>query len=273
MNSIHFFGYSVYTGDMVLESFGCRENKTIVNTINPHSYCEAKKDLAYRKALEQSTFLLPDGIGIVIALFMLTGRKFRRFAGYDLHYMLLNRLNAAGGKVFYLGASPDTLEKIQRKARQEFPNIVIETYSPPYEPEFSIHTNDQIINAINVFKPDILYVGMTAPKQEKWVFKHKDRIDAQLIASIGAVFDFYAGTVPRPEKFWLWMNLEWFIRLLREPQRLWRRSIISGPSFFKDIFLAKIGLYKYVPENDTNREGPALNPEHEECQTIKKPPL
>jgi N-acetylglucosaminyldiphosphoundecaprenol N-acetyl-beta-D-mannosaminyltransferase len=257
MSSIQFLGYSVYTGDMVLDSFGHRDNKTIVNTINPHSYCEAKKDLEYRQALEQSTFLLPDGIGIVMALFILTGRKFRRFAGYDLHLMLLRRLNCTGGKVFYLGASPQTLKEIQRKAQQEFPNIAIKTYSPPYEQEFSIHTNNQIIDAINTFKPDILYVGMTAPKQEKWVCKHKDRIDAQLIASIGAVFDFYAGTIPRPEKFWLWMNLEWFIRLLREPKRLWRRSIISGPSFFKDIFLARIGFFKYAPEDDTNKEGSA----------------
>ena len=134
-------------------------------------------------------------------------------------------------------------------------------------------TTTSIMAEINAFKPDILYVGITAPKQEKWVFKHKDRIDAHLIASIGAVFDFYAGTVPRPEKFWLWMNLEWFIRLLREPRRLWRRSFISGPSFFKDIFLAKIGLYKYVPEKDSNKEGSATNTEQEERITSKNPLL
>ena len=273
MSNIHFLGYCVYTGDIVLDSLAHKDNKTIVNTINPHCYCEAKKDHAYRKALQNSTFLLPDGIGIVVALFMLTGRRFTRFAGYDLHHLLLSKLNVNGGRVFYMGASPSTLMEIQRKAKLEFPKIVVGTYSPPYEQVFSKHTNDQIIHAINAFQPDVLFVGMTAPKQEKWVYKHKDSIVAPVIASIGAVFDFYAGTVPRPEKFWLWMNLEWFIRLLREPKRLWRRNLISAPSFIKDVFLSRIGLNKYLMKKQAENEDPDLNPEYINYKTEKKPPV
>jgi N-acetylglucosaminyldiphosphoundecaprenol N-acetyl-beta-D-mannosaminyltransferase len=95
-----------------------------------------------------------------------------------------------------------------------------------------------MIAAINAFKPDILFVGMTAPKQEKWVYAHKAQIDARIICSIGAVFDFYAGTVKRPSAFWINLGLEWLPRLLKEPRRLARRNFISTPAFLWDVVRA-----------------------------------
>ncbi len=88
-----------------------------------------------------------------------------------------------------------------------------------------------MVNAVNDFQPDVLFVGMTAPKQEKWVYKHKDRLDAKIICAIGAVFDFYAGTVDRPQQFWINLGLEWFIRLYKEPKRMWKRYLYYGPVF------------------------------------------
>ena len=84
---------------------------------------------------------------------------------------------------------------------------------------------------------DVLFVGMTAPKQEKWAFTNRDRIPAGLICSIGAVFDFYAGTVKRSSPFWISIGLEWLPRLLREPKRLYKRVFVSGPAFLWDLFL------------------------------------
>ena len=88
-----------------------------------------------------------------------------------------------------------------------------------------------MISAVNSFAPDALFVGMTAPKQEKWVHEHRDRLNAPLICPVGAVFDFYAGTVRRSGEFWIRMGLEWLPRLIREPKRLWRRNFISTPLF------------------------------------------
>lgn len=93
-----------------------------------------------------------------------------------------------------------------------------------------------MIAAINAFAPDILFVGMTAPKQEKWVYAHKSQIDARVICSIGAVFDFYAGTVQRSHPIWIKMGLEWLPRLMREPRRLARRNFVSTPQFLWDVF-------------------------------------
>lgn len=216
------------------------KEKIIINTINPHCYCEAKKDSLYSKSLINSDILLPDGIGIVWAIKTLRHQKIKRFSGSDLHLSLLLELNKTCGKVFYMGSSNSTLQKIQEKIKIEFPNIVVGLYSPPFKPVFSNEEDDQIIHSINEFEPDVLFVGMTAPKQEKWVFQHKDHINAKVIASVGAVFDFYAGTVKRPGTFWINLGLEWLPRMLREPKRLWYRNLISTPKFIWDVFVTKI---------------------------------
>jgi N-acetylglucosaminyldiphosphoundecaprenol N-acetyl-beta-D-mannosaminyltransferase len=94
-----------------------------------------------------------------------------------------------------------------------------------------------MLRAINNAAPDVLWVGLTAPKQEKWVYTNKENIDANTIVSIGAVFDFYAGTVKRPNKIWISLGLEWFPRFLREPKRLAKRNLVSTPKFLLEIIL------------------------------------
>ena len=243
MKTISCLGYSVHPEKNIPESF--RAKKMVINTINPHCYCEAKKDNLYSQALHDSDLLLPDGIGYVLAIRVLNGIKTNRFPGFDLHTLLLQKINNRGGKVFYMGSSTLTLEKIEEKIKLEYPNVQVASYSPPFKKNFSTEENNQIINAINEFSPDVLFVGMTAPKQEKWVHRHKDSINAGIIASVGAVFDFYANTVKRPGKFWQSNGLEWLPRLLRQPIRLWRRNFISAPVFIWDVFLTKIGLLKH----------------------------
>ena len=87
----------------------------------------------------------------------------------------------------------------------------------------------------------MLFIAMTAPKQEKWLNKHRDHIDVNIICSIGAVFDFYAGTVERSSQFWIDNHLEWLPRLFMEPERLWKRNFISTPLFLWDILIYKFG--------------------------------
>lgn len=242
MKTIDCLGYSIYTGEITTDILSY--DKLIINTINPHSYCVAKKDNYYSQALHTSDILLPDGVGIIWAIKILKGQKSKRFTGSDVHIEILKLINKTGGKVFYLGSSNETLQKIQERIKIEYPNITVETYSPPYKSNFTEAENDQILTAINKFKPDVLFVGMTAPKQEKWLYQHKDQISAKIASSIGAVFDFYAGTIKRPGKFWIFLGLEWLPRLLREPKRLWRRNLISAPQFIYDVFIMKINKKK-----------------------------
>lgn len=233
--------YSIYSGDL---SECITNDKMLINTINQYSFCIAENDAEFKCALEQSDILLPDGIAIVAAVKLLNGQKIKKIAGADIHQYLLDDLNKKGGSCFYLGSSDYTLLKITTRLSKDFPNIKVGSFSPPYKSEFSDTDNKQMLQAVNAFKPDVVFVGMTAPKQEKWAFQHKAQLDTKIVCSIGAVFDFYAGTVNRPHSMWINLGLEWFIRLCNEPKRMWKRYLYYGPLFVKSIILQKIKSFK-----------------------------
>ena len=210
-------------------------NKFIINTINPHSYVVAKNDRLFQDALKSSDILVPDGSGIVLAANFINRKKIQKIAGADVHKFLLEKANNETLKVFYMGSSQKTLDKIKEKLKKEYPNIKAGFYSPPFKPEFDEKDNQNIMKAINSFDPDVLFIGMTAPKQEKWLYSNKEKINFKVASCIGAVFDFYAGNVKRPPEYIINMHLEWLFRFLQEPKRLWRRNFISTPLFLWDM--------------------------------------
>ncbi|WP_417613379.1 WecB/TagA/CpsF family glycosyltransferase [Owenweeksia hongkongensis] len=211
----------------------------IINTINPHSYCTAKKDTVFMEALKNSDILLPDGIGIVWAERVLNGNSIKKIAGFDIFMFLMRNLNEKSGSCFFLGASEETLKKIEEKVKVDFPNIKVHSYSPPYKPEFSKADSELMCDNVNAVKPNVLFVGMTAPKQEKWVHLNKKQLFADNICSIGAVFDFYAGNVKRSSPFWIALGLEWLPRFLNEPRRLAKRNLVSTPLFILEVIKHK----------------------------------
>ncbi len=198
---------------------------------NPHSLAEAVHDHEFRDALNQSEQVVADGIGVV-----LTGRLVGvpvepRITGADYFHSVMSALNAAGGKrVFFMGSTQRVLDRIRNRAARDFPNIEVGCHSPPFG-EWSADQKQAVIDAINDFKPDVLWVGMTAPKQEKWVHNNRARLNVAVVGSIGAVFDFYAETHPRAPRWMHDNGLEWLYRLLREPRRMWRRNFVSAPKF------------------------------------------
>ncbi len=214
--------------------------KTMINTINPHSYCVSKNDKEFEKALKKSDVLLPDGIGIVLAAKILQKKKITRITGYDIFLHSMNYLNETNGSCFFLGASETTLSLIQKRIGEDYPNVQVNSYSPPFKVFFSEADNKVMCKKVNEYKPDILFLGMTAPKQEKWAAENLDKLEVNTICSIGAVFDFYAGTVERPNKIWLDFGLEWLGRFLKEPKRLAHRNLISAPKFVVDVITKKL---------------------------------
>lgn len=131
-----------------------------------------------------------------------------------------------------MGSSERVLSLIKEKARTTYPNIAVKTYSPPYKAEFSNEDNRAIIETINAANPDLLWIGMTAPKQEKWTYEHWNELDIHChVGTIGAVFDFFAGTARRAPLWWQRHSLEWLYRLCQEPRRMWRRYIIGNTLF------------------------------------------
>ena len=219
------------------------DGKLLINTINAHSYNTALKDPLFAEALMKGDALIPDGASIVMACRWLKAKcqPTERIAGWDLFSYEMERLNRRGGTCFFMGSSEKVLALIREKAAKVYPNIRIGTYSPPYKPAFSEEENRAIVDAINQAQPDLLWIGMTAPKQEKWAYSHWKELDIHChCGTIGAVFDFFAGTMERAPLWWQKHSLEWLYRLIKEPKRMWRRYIIGNSLFLWNILKEKL---------------------------------
>ena len=228
------------------------QGKALINTINAHSYNTAQKDEDFAEALIKGDYLIPDGASIVKACRWLKAKSQpkERIAGWDLFSFEMGNLERKSEKlkvksekclkVMFLGSSEKVLSLIRERAANDYPNLEIVTYSPPYKPEFSDEDNQAMIRTINEANPDLLWIGMTAPKQEKWTYKHWNELNIHChCGTIGAVFDFYAGTVKRAPLWWQRHSLEWLYRLLMEPRRMWRRYIIGNTKFHYYIYKEK----------------------------------
>ena len=232
-------GYDVNTlsvdacADRIFQSL--KEGKrTWLACFNPHSYAVALKDKVFTRTLKDADWLVPDGTGVVLASRLLGGSIKERVTGSDVFTGLNKRINAAGSmRVFFLGATNETLSLITQRMMQDYPNIkVAGVYSPPFKDVYSNAEITEMVKAVNSAAPDVLWLGMSAPKQEKFIFENRARLNVKFVAAVGAVFDFYSGNVKRDKDSWFVNHgLEWLPRLLQEPRRLWQRMFVSAPVF------------------------------------------
>jgi N-acetylglucosaminyldiphosphoundecaprenol N-acetyl-beta-D-mannosaminyltransferase len=243
MNTIKTFGLYVFSDSLskILLKPGCT---SLLSTISPNSYGLLTKDPLFREALIKSDYLVLDGVYFALSSILLQGKNIQRNQGPDVFYHFMERINQQSGKIFFLGASKQTLDKIKIRASKEFPNVSTNYYSPPYKPEFNEEDNNMMIQSVNSFKPDVLFIGMTCPKQEKWAYQNKSRIYAKLIICIGGVFDWYAGNQPEIGQIWWKLRLGWVKRIIDRPEVL-KRNIPNVMIFLKHLFLAIIGIKKY----------------------------
>lgn len=205
--------------------------KLLINTINAHSYNTAQGDSLFSEAILNSDILLPDGVGIVFAAKLIKGKSLKKIAGADLFFYEMNKLNRQGGKCFFLGSDDASLQIIKERAKYEYPNVNVSAFSPNFKPAFSEEENKEMIDEINKCKPDVLFIGMTAPKQEKWAYEHFEKLEVGHVCCIGAVFDFYSMRVKRAPQSFIDLGLEWFFRLIKEPRRMWHRYLVGNPKF------------------------------------------
>ena len=227
--------------------------KVLINTVNAHSFNVAQKDEVFAAALRGGDYLIPDGASILKACKWLKAKSQpkERIAGWDLFAFEMQRLEGKSkkegvkGKVMFMGSSEKVLAKIRERVATDYPNLEVVTYSPPYKPEFSDEDNKAVIKAINDANPDLLWIGMTAPKQEKWTYAHWNELNIHChVGTIGAVFDFYAGTAKRAPQWWQEHSLEWLYRLCIEPKRMWRRYLLGNPLFLWNVMKEKFGVVR-----------------------------
>ena len=222
-------------------------NCEILNCINPHSFVMAQKDLSLAKALKSSSWLVPDGIGIVVASRFFRSRLKERVTGPDIFTKIMSEIDETGGSVIFFGSSESNLAAIESMVAREYPSIsILATISPPFVTELDDEQNERAVNQINRLSPDILWVGMTAPKQEKWTLRNHSRLNVGVAADVGAVFDFASGNIPRAPLFFRRLGLEWLYRFVKDPLRLAERTFVSAPLFVLLIMAERLGVSRRV---------------------------
>jgi len=235
---MNLFNFEIFTG--VFNNVFLQEKKQcIVNTINPHSFIVSLSDPEFHRALKSSNILLPDGSGILLASYIINSEKIDKITGPSALDIALNHYNKKHSKVYFLGANEKTLLAIRQKINEKYSNIKVQTYSPPFSDKFTESENRKILNDIKGFSPDLLCVGMTAPKQEKWVYINKVNLPDCCIMSIGAAFDWFSGIKKQPSKLSRKFHLAWLERFVREPIRMMPR-IKSMIYFLYIVCRAKI---------------------------------
>lgn len=222
-------------GQVTADALGAVERRAeqiIFACANPHSLVVAQNDPIFKQALNSANLVVADGVGITLMARYARIKVGPRIAGHDYFRAVLGALDKRGsGRVFFFGSTPRVLSLIESRFKHDYPALTLcGVLSPPFG-DWSDEQDASMVEAINASQADVLWVGMTAPKQEKWTEKNRDRLNAPIIGSIGAVFDFYAGTYPRAPTWMCKLGVEWLYRLAREPRRMWRRNFISTPKF------------------------------------------
>ena len=233
-----------------------------------HGLWEAQKDPEFQKVLNSADLFCPDGIAPVW-LSRLNGDALpERVPGPDLLAAFLAKADRSGHSSFFFGDTDETLAALKENVQKTYPgHRVAGVLSPPFR-AMSAEEDAAIIEEINSARPDVLWVGLGMPKQDWWIYNHRDRLRVSVVAGVGAAFRFLSGSVKRAPE-WVGNNgFEWLWRLAAEPRKLWRRDLIDGPRFLAYAFVQSMrarrasGPASYLPTQpkpaDTSR--PSIQP-------------
>lgn len=215
-----------------------RERRCIVVT-NPHSILMCRSDHEMMAATRAGALVLADGVGTTLALRVLYRMKSVRLPGPELMLRLFDAGRATGLRHFLYGGRPDVLQALCLRLQRRFPEATMcGSFSPPFR-KLSAGEDAEVVRMISNTRPDVVWVGLGAPKQEKWMAAHVGQIRAAALIGVGAAFDFHAGTVPWAPKWIRSAGLEWAYRLAHEPKRLWRRNLDS-PVFLYHVLKQRL---------------------------------
>lgn len=212
--------------------------------VNAHSAEVAHRDRSFMAALERSAMLVPDGASVTLVSRLMGGAIHERVTGPDIFFDLSQRLDAAGGRsVYYVGGSDGLLNELSRRHRELYPNLRIAgLHAPPFQREFTPEQVADVCARINAVRPDVVWVGLGAPKQEKWAQLAVSLLDAPLVGPIGAVFGFLGGTERMPPNWVLEAGLGWLYRLGQNPRRMWKRNVDTPLFLWRAILERLVGI-------------------------------
>jgi len=207
-----------------------------------HGVMEARRDFKLRSILNEADIVTPDGMPLVWALRSFGVEDQPRVYGPDLMLHLCRNADASGHRVFLYGGHPRTLDCLRERLQTRFSKLVIAgQYSPPFR-SLTAEEDQAICRLISAAQTDVIFVGISTPKQEVWMANHRQAFPGVVMVGVGAAFDFHAGRVRQAPEWMRGRGLEWLFRLVQEPRRLWKRYIFTTPRFLPYWGLQKLSL-------------------------------
>ena len=221
-----------------------KDKKTIVGNVNVRAANFAYELPWYRNFLNRSDLVFCDGFGVLLGSKLLGNcvQSCHRMTCPDYIEDLILACEKRNASIFLLAGKPGVTDKAIEKLKAIAPSITIQGHHGYFEKTGS--ENDAIIDMINQFKPDVLYIGFGMPLQEQWIVENCDRINAKVFLPLGACLDFYTDAVYRGPRWATDLGMEWLTRLLSEPQRLWKRYVLGNPLFFYRIIKERLSFNK-----------------------------
>ncbi len=216
------------------------KNSSYVCVSNVHMTIEANDSYDFLNIVNEADITTPDGMPLAKAIKFLYGINQDRVAGMDLMPSLMKECENKKKTIFFFGSTDNILGIIKSKAKKEFPNLVFESYSPPFK-ELNESEKSDIISRINSCNPDFVFVALGCPKQEKWMFEHKGKVKSCMIG-FGGAFEVYADVKDRAPKWMQDYSLEWLYRFAQDPKRLWKRYLYTNSKFV--LLLLKQLIYQ-----------------------------
>ena len=217
-----------------------------------HGVMEAQDDAALKKILNDAFLCTPDGMPMVWAGKLAGHRDMRRVYGPDLMLDICAWSETSGCKHFFYGGADGVAELLAQKLKAKFPKLaVVGCYTPPFR-ALTADEEAQLQAQVRAARPDILWVGLSTPKQEKFMAEYLPKLEVTLMVGVGAAFDFHAGLVSQAPRWIQRSGMEWFYRLCCEPRRLWKRYLRNNPLFILGVFgqLTRLKRYPLSGEGD-----------------------
>jgi N-acetylglucosaminyldiphosphoundecaprenol N-acetyl-beta-D-mannosaminyltransferase len=219
-----------------------------------HGVMECQRDERLRAVHNHAGMVVPDGMPLVWLSRLWGGVEVERVYGPDLLLACCSRSMTAGYRHYFYGGAPGVPDLLSARLQARFPGlVVVGGYSPPFRP-LTPDEDTEVIRQINAASPDIVWVGLSTPKQERWMAEHRERLHAPVLIGVGAAFDFHAGLKRQAPRGMQRSGLEWLFRLLAEPRRLWRRYLRNNPLFVWNVLLQGLGLRRYTLDRRTSRD-------------------
>jgi N-acetylglucosaminyldiphosphoundecaprenol N-acetyl-beta-D-mannosaminyltransferase len=210
-----------------------------------HGVMESQRDERLLRAHAGAGLVTPDGMPLLWLGRLRGFKQMDRVYGPDLMLRLCERSLARGYRHYFYGGAEGVPERLSARLCERFPGIhIVGTYSPPFRPLTS-EEDDDVARRINAARPDIVWVGLGTPKQERWMEAHRDQLEAAALIGVGAAFDFHAGLKRQAPRWMQRSGLEWLFRLANEPRRLWRRYLVNNTWFVTLVLAEACGLKKY----------------------------